>query len=69
MKNVETTNLVLLLPEADRQAAAAAAAVAALGSQDANVPSPQPHQATPPGVLLGLGTQMQKVGMSSVRSL
>ena len=54
VKNVETTNLVLLLQEADRQAVP----VAALGSQDANVPP----QATPPGMLLGLGTQLQKVG-------
>ena len=54
VKNVETTNLVLLLQEADRQGVP----VAALGSQDANVPP----QATPPGMLLGLGTQLQKVG-------
>ena len=54
VKSVETTNLVLLLQEADRQAVP----VAALGSHDANVPP----QATPPGMLLGLGTQLQKVG-------
>lgn len=50
VKNVETTNLVLMV-QGDR----ATAAPVALSSQDPNV------QATPPGMLLGLATQMQKV--------
>ena len=53
VKNVETTNLCLLVQDEPAQPAAAAAA---LTSQDPNV------QPTPPGVLLGLGTQLQKVG-------
>ena len=53
VKNVETTNLCLLVQE---EPAAPAAAAAALTSQDPNV------QPTPPGVLLGLGTQLEKVG-------
>lgn len=52
VKNVETTNLCLLVQE---EPAPPAAAAAALSSQDLNV------QPTPPGVLLGLGTQLQKV--------
>ena len=54
VKTVETTNLLLLVPE--EQTAAVEAAVEALGCQDVTVPQP-----TPPGVLLGLGTQIQKV--------
>ena len=53
VKNVETTNLCLLVQE---EPAAPAAAAAALTSQDPNV------QPTPPGVLLALGPQLEKVG-------
>ncbi len=59
VKNVETTNLCLLVQE---EPAAPAAAAAALASQDPNV------QPTPPGLLLGLGTQLQKASDSLGRS-
>lgn len=54
VKNVETTNLVLLVQE-EEAAAAAAPTAGPLASQDPNVP------ATPPGALVGLATQLQKV--------
>lgn len=56
VKNVETTNLVLLVQEeAAGAGGSGGAAAAALASQDPNV------QPTPPGAV-GLATQLQKVG-------
>jgi hypothetical protein len=53
VKNVETTNLLLLVHE--ESGAGERAAIEALASQDPNV------QPTPPGALRGLSTQLQKV--------
>ena len=55
VKNVETTNLLLLVQQDDAGAGGGGGdGGAPLASQDPNV------QPTPPGVLLGLATQMQK---------
>ena len=54
VKNVETTNLVLLVQE-ETAVCSASGAPAALTSQDPNV------QPTPPGAV-GLATQLHKVG-------